>query len=175
MPAFIADRLERGIPSTLGVQIDLWRDRSVWYDEDVATWIYEAQLLRDPWTGSYTVVTQDSVAALDSLSGLIERVTHLRIPLPLESGKLDPDARYRLVATAVVRPLTARDLKEVEAWLSGELGSGRGPLFGIPRGLFGIVRDLTGLGDRKEKAQSEQFGLKALPDGGIEVTRASAD
>ncbi len=170
LPDFIAERLERGIPSTLGVQFDLWRDRSGWYDTNVATWVYEAQLLRDPWTGSYTVLTRDAMASADSLSELTEIVTHLRVPLPLEAERCDPEARFRLVATAVVRPLTARDLKEVEAWLSGELGSGRGALFGIPRGLFGIVRDLTGLGDRKEKTRSAQFRLRALPSGGIEVT-----
>lgn len=159
LPDFIADRLERGIPSTLGVQVELWRERSAWYDTSVGVWIYEAQLAREPWSGAYALITSAGTTGADSLSTLRRLASELDLPLPLSDTTLDSTANYRVAVTAVIRPITASDLREVETWLGGELGSRRGPLLGIPRGLFGIVRDLSGLGDRREKARSGRFRL----------------
>lgn len=164
VPDFIADRLERGIPSTLGVQVELWRERSAWYDTSVGSWIYEAQLAREAWSGAYALITLDGATNADSLSTLRRMASQLDLPLPLGGTPIDSNATYRVAVTAIVRPITASDLREVETWLGGELGTGRGPLLGIPRGLFGIVRDLSGLGDRREKARSGRFRL--VPTGG---------
>lgn len=167
LPDFVLKRLERGIPATVGIQIDLWRERRGWYDTNLATWIWETQIMRDPWTGRYRLREGDHTADFDSLASVSAAIRRIEIPLPIDSTWCDPERVYRASVTGIVRPLTAQDLREVETWLTGELGGGNGGLLGVPRGVFGIVRDLTGLGDRKERATSASFTLTRSPGAGI--------
>ncbi len=167
LPEFVLDRLERGIPATVGIQIDLWRERRGWYDTNVATWTRETQIMRDPWTGRYRLREGGHSAEFDSLSSVSAAIRRIEFPLPIDSTWCDPGQVYRASVTGIVRPLTAQDLREVETWLTGELGGGNGGLLGVPRGVFGIVRDLTGLGDRKERATSGSFILRWSPGTGI--------
>lgn len=161
LPNFVAERLRRGIPVTVGYQMELWRDRSVWFDANVANRVTQYKVTRDAWTGAYSLTSADTTVVVDSLSQVIGHLTDIRLPFPLHPDIWkDSDARHRLAVTAVVIPLSAQDLGEVEDWLTGELGGGGGGLLAIPRGLFNIVRDLSGLGDHKAKAQSDRFYLR---------------
>lgn len=162
-PGFVLDRLERGIPATVGFQIELWRDRGIWFDANMARWVHDYKITRDPWTGSYVVASADTSFAADSLSIVVDRLAEIDLALPLEPEWVESDSKYRVAVVAVVIPLSASDLGEVEDWLTGEFGGGG--LLSIPKGLFNIVRDLSGLGDRKAKAQSVRFRISRLGSG----------
>jgi hypothetical protein len=110
--------------------------------------------------------------ALDSLPALRAALSRRRLLLPLEFNWCDGTTTYRVEVTAYVLPLSADDAGEVESWLKGQIrGLGRG-ILGIPKSLFGVVRDLSGLGERTSKGRSERFRLTALPGGRVRVVAA---
>jgi hypothetical protein len=169
LPAFVQERLVRGIPATVGIRCELWRRRSIWIHQHLASEGEEMKVIRDPWGEAYSVLRENSVVGVDSMSALQEDLSHYRIRLPVQPEWCDDHSSYQIVATTFVRPLTAKDVGEVEDWLRGELrGFGAGVL-GLPRGLFGIVRDLSGLGERTSKGSSERFQLSRLPDDHVRV------
>lgn len=169
LPAFVEERLERGIPATVGLQAELLAGRSMWRDRRVAVAVREMQIARDAWAGGWLLVDGTAVAAYDSLPGLRAAIARQRIRLPLDRTWCDRTTSYRVEVTAFVVPLTARDAGEVESWLGGQIkGLGRG-ILGIPKALFGVVRDLSGLGERASRGRSRPFRLEARPDDRVHV------
>jgi hypothetical protein len=81
-------------------------------------------------------------------------------------GQLQPQARYYVAVSAVLKPLSVEDVKEVEGWLSGEVESqrkaGLGVVTELPRALFDAVRNFAGFGDRRVRAASTDFTLPDL-------------
>ena len=53
-----------GIPATLILVVDLWRDRSGWWDALVHTEVYTYRYRRDLWWGTYEVVKPDGTLIL---------------------------------------------------------------------------------------------------------------
>jgi len=163
LPQFVQDRLRRGLPATVGVQAELWHDRSGWFDAHRRTTIREFRLSRDAWTETYQLLDgnrpDDSFSA-DSLSTIVAEIENRSVSLTIESSWGRSTAVHWVEATVVIVPLAVSDLGEVDDWLSGEIESG--PLLGIPRGLFRIVRDLTGLGDRKILGRSKPFRMSLI-------------
>ena len=67
-----------------------------------------------------------------------------------------------------LRPLTIEDVREVEAWLTGEIEQGRessgwSAFARIPTLFFGVFVDLAGLGDKSTLAESGRFRLGDEP------------
>ena len=81
-------------------------------------------------------------------------------------GQLQPSATYYIAVSAVLKPLSVEDVKEVEGWLSGEVESqrkaGLGVVTELPRALFDAVRNFAGFGDRRVRAASVDFSLPDL-------------
>jgi hypothetical protein len=160
LPEFVEERLERGIPATVGFQVDVWRDRSVWFDARELTQVEEFKLTRDAWTGTYKLIGADGTRSADSLSTIESILAEREFRVPVSPGWCNGSSTRWVVVTAVVIPLTAKDLGEVEDWLVGELGGKSRGILDLPGGLFSIVRDLSGLGDRKSQGESRRFRLK---------------
>jgi hypothetical protein len=169
LPTFVQERLERGIPATVGLRVELWKARAGWFNQHLTTEGTEMKILRDPWGGSFTIVGDTASAGVDSMAALQRSLSRHKIRVPLARDWCDGDSRYQVVVTTIVRPLTASDVGEVETWLRGEIkGFGNGAL-GLPRGLFGIVRDLSGLGEQTSTASSPRFRLARLADDRVRV------
>jgi hypothetical protein len=149
-----------GIPATLVLAVDLWRDRSGWWDALVHTEVYTYRFRRDVWWGTYEVVKPDGTLILlpdrTELRVYLERV--YEVPLGPASA-FDADKGYYLSVKATLKPLDADDLAKVDAWVSGDVTKGRGGggLLGVPRAVANIAVDLSGLGDRSAEGRSERF------------------
>lgn len=175
LPAFVEERLERGIPATVGLSAELMAKRTLWRDRRVSLAGREMQIARDAWAGGWLLIDGTAVAVHDSLAGLRAAIAHQRVHLPLDAAWCDGTTPYRLDVTAYVVPLTAEDAGEVESWLGGQIrGLGRG-ILGIPRALFGVVRDLSGLGERASRGGCGPFMLEASPTGRITVRTANEE
>jgi hypothetical protein len=169
LPAFVEERLERGLPATLGVRAELVRLRAGWVDAKLAAESVEMQVTKDPWTGSYILLDTRSMRGIDSLAALRATLSRQKLRLALQPEWCDGTSLYRVEVTTSVAPLTARDASEVDSWLRGQVrGLGRG-LLGIPRGLFGVVRDLSGLGERTAKGESTRFRMEPVWEGRVKV------
>lgn len=153
--------LARGVPVTLILDVEIWRERSAWFDHLEATRHLAYKLQLDAWDEVYVVRDaeghQEVFLDLAEARGALEERPALRIA-PLST--IEEDASYYLVVTAALKPLTVEDVEELEGWLSGEIKSGRARevgLLGLPRALFGVVMDMTGLGDRNDVKRTPSF------------------
>ncbi len=154
------ETLGEGIPATLTLVVDLWRERGGWWDALVHSQSYTYRFRRDVWSGAYEIVDPDlSTARLtdrDALRLYLERVHE--IPLG-PASRFEASSRYYLTVKAVLQPLNLDDLEAVDAWLSGDVTrrSGNGGLLGVPKALAGFVIDLSGLGDVSALGRSLTF------------------
>jgi len=158
----VAESLARGMPATLQLRAELWRDRRGWFDRLERSAEAAVRIRYEVWSDAYLIERMGAepivVGSVDSVASVLER------PWVLPVGRLEdltPGSRYYVVLTATLRPLTVEDLEEVEGWLSGEVGNGRKSGFGvvteIPRSIFDAVRNVAGFGDQKARAMSEPF------------------
>lgn len=169
LPHFVQERLERGIPATIGVRLELWRKRTAWFDSHLTTVDAEFKIVFDPWRGSFLLENEDSTRAVSGLPSLVEHLSHWTLLIPIEQEWGETHSEYRIEAVCYLQPLTVDDAEEVENWLRGEIrGFGAG-ILGLPRGLFGIIRDLSGLGEQRSRCSSRAFRMSVLPSGRVRV------
>ncbi len=163
----VAESLARGMPATLVLHAELWRDRRGWFDRLESTADASVRIRYEVWSDSYLLerIGADPivVGSVDSVATVLQRPWLLAVG---RVGQLSATSRYYVVLTATLRPLTVEDLEEVEGWLSGEMDSGRRSGFGvvteIPRTIFDTVRNVAGFGDQKARAISAVFALRDL-------------
>ena len=166
----VTESLARGMPATLVLHAELWRDRRGWFDRLENSADASVRIRYEVWSDSYLLerIGADPimVGSVDSVATVLQRPWLLAVG---RVGQLSPRSRYYVVITATLRPLTVEDLAEVEGWLSGEVGSGKRSGFGvvteIPRSVFDAVRNVAGFGDQKARASSGMFGLRDLFEG----------
>ena len=165
--ARVTESLARGMPATLVLHAELWRERRAWFDRLVSSADASVRIRYEVWSDTYLLerIGADPivVGSVDSVATVLERPWVMAVG---RVGELTTRSRYYVVLTATLRPLTVEDLEEVEGWLSGEVGSGKKSGFGvvteIPRSVFDAVRNVAGFGDQKARAISAAFGLRDL-------------
>ncbi|MCA9754660.1 MAG: DUF4390 domain-containing protein [Candidatus Eisenbacteria bacterium] len=162
LPGFVRERLDRGIPTTIGLQADLWKHRSTWFDEQVSRTIRHYRLSRDAWSGLYLLEGPDGTVGGDSMGAIIRLLSEEPIVLDVDRKTASKGGRYWVEVTAVTVPLSVQDLGEVEEWITGEIGGGSGSIFGVPGSLIRIIRDLTGLGDRRLSGKTNEFTMSLV-------------
>jgi hypothetical protein len=156
----VQESLSRGMPATLEFHAELWRRRSGWFDRLESSFDASLRIRYEVWNRCYRIERAGAIplvlGTLDSVAAALER------PLALPVGRSDrlvSGARYYVVVTATLRPLSIEDVEEVEGWLSGEVvdkrRAGFGALTELPRSAFDAVRNFAGLGDQRARAQTE--------------------
>jgi hypothetical protein len=163
----IQGTLERGMPATVLISVDVWRDRPGWFDQLVGTrgTMFQARL--DVWSDEYRLSQNDGaaqrIADLPALVRAFERPMRVAVT---RVANLRPDQRYYVVINVTVKPLTVDDLKGVEKWLSGEAArtgrKGPGSLAQLPVELVRVLANLSGLGDEGATHRSRDFQLEGL-------------
>jgi hypothetical protein len=148
-----------GFPATLVLVVDLWRERSGWWDSLVRNQVFTYRFRRDIWSGEVDLRNLDRTTSTlpdrESLLGYLERVHEIVLGVPADFNR---EKSYYVTVKAMVRPMDMDDLQEVDAWLSGKVtGSGGGGLLGIPKALARIVVDVSGLGDQSAVGRSRSF------------------
>lgn len=158
----VAESLARGMPATLQLHAELWRDRRGWFDRLEGSADASVRIRYEVWSDTYRIDRIGAepivVSSVDSVAAVLQRPWLMPVG---RVGQLSAGSRYYIQLTATLRPLTVEDLEEVEGWLSGEVGNGKESGFGvvteIPRSIFDAVRNVAGFGDQKARAMSEEF------------------
>jgi hypothetical protein len=163
----VAESLQRGMPATLQLRAELWRRRTAWFDRVERTFEGSIRIRHEVARARYRVERANAAPrtyeTLDSVRTALAR----SIALPVaQLADLRDGARYYVVLTATLRPLSVEDVEEVEGWLSGEVESGRQSSFGfitaLPRAVFDAVRNFSGFGDEQARAVSPDFTRRDL-------------
>lgn len=148
--------LERGMPATLVVTVDLWRHRSGWFDRMVATRSVLYRVRYDAWREDY--VLQRNLEPPRHLASLAAVGEALLRPLRLAAAharEVEPRRRHYVVVNVSLRPLTPEGVREVERFLSSQLrssggadgGGGLESIARLPSSLLSMLAALSGLGD----------------------------
>ncbi len=156
----LTETLLQGMPATVTYEVGLWKRKAFWFDKLITALKSEHKVVFDPWRKAFRIRSGGAsartwgAASLDSLLASLFVVRH--VPVALVTA-LEPDATYYVTVRVLIRPVTEEDLGEIEDWLSGEVKEPEGAARGLPRYLFGITANLTGLGDRTAVEKSDPF------------------
>jgi len=152
----VRQSIEGGMPATLVLTLDLWRDRKGWFDQLVATRSVLYRMRYDAWREDYDLARgTEPVSHLDSLETVARALSvPIRVPVA-DRARLSPDHRYYVVVTASLRPLTPEGLSEIEQFLAtqareargGPSGERRSSIARLPRSVLSVLAALSGLGD----------------------------
>jgi hypothetical protein len=167
----VESSLARGMPATLRLHAELWRQRTGWFDRLESAFDAELRLRYDFRAGAYRLERDGArplvLAGLDSVRAVLSR------PLPLPVGRaalLSSAARYYVVVSATMKPLSVEDARQVEGWLSGEAGGSQDApwevVTGLPFSLFDAARNFAGFGDEHARVLTEPFGPRDLAGSG---------
>jgi hypothetical protein len=153
-------------PAALAYTLELWRERSNWFDGLVSSRTYGFRLEYDHWRNLYRVVTPDGeLMEISNREEIVDLLCVQDSVVGARTADLRRGKDYYFAITARLTPIDINPLGEVEGWLSGEIRTGtrRGGILGIPKAIVGMLASLAGFGDRSIVVRSDVF--KASEDG----------
>ncbi len=163
----VRSSLERGMPATVQLSVELWRVRPGWFDQRIRLEHSEIRIARDAWSDEY-LMQRDAgprIVVPDLEEVDFQLVRPLRVRL-VPATTLEPSARYYVIARVEVKPLTAEDIEEVESWLSGEakrVGKpGPGSIARLPRSMMIVLANLSGFGNEVAQFRGGTFTRQDL-------------
>jgi hypothetical protein len=166
----IVETLSRGLPATLGYEIQLWKKRGVWFDKLVAVNRLSYRVVYDPWEDGFRIVTKEgSSQAVFDLEHIEQSLCFRVTGRVADLAFVEPQAFYYVVIRAALRPLSAEDVSDVETWLNDGVENDGGGIRAVPRYLFDVIVGLSGLGDQAASGRSGLFkfeGGKIVPGNG---------
>lgn len=165
----IAQSLDRGMPVTVVVRVDIWQDRTGWFDRLVGEQTVMLRAFRNAWSEDFTLRRDPDgermIPDLAALEGEIARPMRVHV-VPM--ARLARGERYYAIVQVAVKPLTVEDLETVEKWLSGEAKRsgkpGPGSIAKLPRYLVGVLANLSGFGDEVARWRGPRFTPDQLHD-----------
>jgi hypothetical protein len=186
--AEVRDALAGGLPITLTVTTELWRERHRWFDEQLVARVRTYRIRWDPGERRYTVTTSGRrrwEEAFDTLGEAIDRLSTRIVPVVSRDELENRHAYFALVEVAI-RHLTLEEVTELDGWIRGKLsddgpppeggdGGGAGPEGESPPegragggGLSGAFLDLlvgwAGFGDRVLEDRTPTRSPADLPE-----------
>jgi len=153
------ERLGEGIPATLILVVDLWKERDGWWNSLVRSQVLVYRFQVDAWTGVVELLDQAGATLRfpdrASLQVWLERVHEIMLGTPRDFEK---ERAYYVNVKALLRPMKLEDLEEVDAWLSGRVtGGGKGGVLGVPKAVARVLFGASGLGDKNATGRSGVF------------------
>jgi len=144
----VLDAIRSGLPSTLIYDVEVWRQRSGWWDKLEETRESQLRLYRDLLNDQYVLASREEVRRFADLQTLTQAACeHRREYL----RPLSPSKPCYVVITASLAPLSVDDLKELEEWLQGTIrgpkdDSRPGGIVGISGTMVGMLMSMSGFG-----------------------------
>jgi len=165
----VRETLDRALPASLMVTVDVWRDRAGWFDQLVESRSLLYRIRYDAWGEDFDVARgMEEENHLGSLTDVADSLMRpLYVPL-LPRARLTNGHRYYLVVTASLRPLTPESLREIEDFLSHQSHNGHsrpgpfpsGSLAHLPRSFFSVLTTLSGFGDEVATRRTPEFSAR---------------
>ena len=170
MDFYLKDALDReliqamrnGIPTLLSYQVDIWQDRSNWYDKLVKSVRYSYRMNYDNWDTLYTVdaVTEErhEVISAGDVAELVHLVCNQQRMKTCKTGILEHSRSYYVTISAEIEALSAERIREIDSWLGGDETkekSGGGGMLGFVIGVFTS-------GSKTAETKSSMFSLEGL-------------
>ncbi len=151
--------LRDGIPALLRYRVDVWLDRSSWYDKLITSASFSYRINYDNWDTLFCITTFDGdperrIGTTD-VAELIHLVCNQQRMEICPLNILDSLADYYVTVSAEIRSLSADRVREIDSWLGGDEDDKGGGLLGFIVGLFGSR-------SKTAKTRSHVFNLRGL-------------
>lgn len=163
-PDDVINGIQKGMTAALEYQVQLWKKRPHWIDVQISQKIFRMKISYDHWQKGYVLARKDTTLESVSEDTLIQKYSRLRNFLVVNEDNLEQDRQYYIAVKIIMRPMTIDNYDEIRRWLSGEFreihpGKIASPSAGKKVGdwFFGVVRNVTGFGDRVIMAKSRPF------------------
>jgi hypothetical protein len=156
----VGNRLRQGMPATLVLTTDLWRDRSRWFDHMVATRTATYRVRYNVWSDQFELRRdEEDVQSLGNLDSLVLFFARPQRVMITEAARLNPDHRYYAALTAYLRPLTLKDLEDVEKYLGRSTGESPslGSVAKLPSALVSFLIAVSGFEDEAATHRTRVF------------------
>ena len=163
----IAQSLDRGMPVTVVVTVDVWQDRTGWFDKLEGEQTIVLRAFRNAWSDDFTLRRgRDPDKIILDRPALEQEIARPMRVKVLPVAKLGVADRHYAIVTAAVKPLTVEDLEAVEKWLSGEAKRsgkpGPGSIAKLPSYFVNVLANLSGFGDEVARWRSANFHVAQL-------------
>jgi len=155
--------LRSGLPLRLHYRIEVWRSRNGWMDQLTRQVYWDVVLRHEPLLDEYTMLTifgsrvqERRYATLDALTAALAFAYQINVS-PTVAGN------YYYSATLEVSTLSDADLDELERFLEGEIGEGRGEgglSDALGRGATRFLLRLAGLPSLRLEARTRRFSIR---------------
>lgn len=155
--------LRSGLPVRLHYRVEVWRSREGWFDTFSRQAEWDVLVRHEPLLDQYTLLTfvgaarqERRYATLDALGAALAFAYQVNVR-PTEQG------RYYYAASLQVSTLSDSDLDDLEKYLAGDLGRGRGADNlgdALGRGATRFLLRLAGLPSLRLEARSDAFGVR---------------
>jgi hypothetical protein len=154
--------MRSGFPLRLHYRLELWHERSGWFDQFVREVSWDAVARNDPLADDFVLIRQGR--AVTRYATPEELATALEIPYTVTlRPSQGSTGRYYFVARLEVTTLNDTDLQELSRWLSGDVGpvvSGEGNLGqALARGAQRVLVRIAGLPRQRLEARSPTFRI----------------
>jgi hypothetical protein len=159
--------LEQGGVSLLGYQIEVFRKRTGWFDNQVGSVInIPLRLSYDTFERRFRLQGIDILVKSESFDEIVIQCTGLNDVTICPVAGLDPDASYYLIVKCVFQPMAMESLDELRTWMSGtESGSGdEGHRQGVGARLAQMLMSAAGLGQKQLQGTSAAFRPRDLTE-----------
>ncbi len=158
----LLESMHNGVPTLLRYKVDIWLDRTSWYDKLVESVSFAYKIHYDNWDTLYCVsnlreTAEDRIGAGD-VAELIHLVCNQQRMRVCPISLLDSLSDYYITVTAEIRSLSAERVKEIDSWLggSGEEAEEAGG------GLLGFVIGLFTSKSKTAETKTDSFSLRGL-------------
>jgi len=166
-PDDVVSGIRKGMTAALEYQVQCWKKRPHWVDVQISQKIFRMKISYDHWQKGYVLTRKDTTLQPVSEDTLMQKYSRLRNFLVIDENSLEQGQEYYIAVKIILRPMTIDNYDEIRRWLSGEFREIHpkkitSPSAGKKVGdwFFGLLRNVTGFGDRVLMAKSSPFIYK---------------
>jgi hypothetical protein len=150
----VLSSLQEGLPVEVSYEVEVWQERSRWFDRLVVSEPIAYLIRVDPWSDEFRVDAEGFPSRTFPTEADLEAWLRGQGPFEIAADPpLGTGRSYYLAVRAAVVPLTEEQVGAVERWLGGGSGDRKG-LTGV---FFDVVLKLSGLGGLEVSGRSERF------------------
>lgn len=168
-PSELIGYINKGVPILVQYRLELWRERSGWFDKLVSESQIIYKIRFDSWDKEYAVVEDRGDLVIENtFRGEREALELLSSSggdnLPID----DNEGVFYLVGRLTIKTMSFSNYKEVESWLKGGISNAKKPELEdapskVSEFVFNMALRVSGLKDISREIQSTSFKIGDLP------------
>jgi hypothetical protein len=168
LPAELVTYINKGVPVLFQYKIELWRERSGWFDELQERNEVSYKVRYDPWEKEYSVVQVGRDQTIENtLRNQREAIDLLMSTGPVSFSVSDTDKVFYLTGELTIKTMSFTNFKEVESWLKGEISNAQKPDLKeapdkIGEFVFDMALKISGIKNISNAISSQRFKLDTL-------------